>query len=342
MTERPAIPQESVSSAAESLVAANRAPSVSAVADMLGTDDLSAVMPRLQFWRMNRALKSAPHGALTEALVRSLDALGDDIGEISDRAVTKAASAAETTIQQVKKASDATIKTLTEKEAKATQDLAALNGRLDVLEAEAAKVKALGARITELESSLSEADTARNSARTRAEELGAEVSSLKERAEAAEAGQEKMQADLYQTMEERDSARQTLEAAEQTVAHLEQQISEQNAAVEEMQREAEDVQNRMKAEGYWLLDETDMSEVPKRLALATVRMSSLKAERDGLKEHLADVQHRLDQALKLLEVKAGSGPTILAHAAPAQAQVQAGGKVEKFPSGGGAQIEVVR
>ena len=341
MTERPAIPQESVSSAAESLVAANKAPSVMAVAEMMGSKDYAAIMPRLQFWRMNRALKSAPHGALTEALIRSLDPIGDDIADVAEATLRRASAVADQKAAEIRTAAEKKTGELEARNGKLTSDLQALNRRLDVLEAEAAKVKALASRVSELETALSESNEARARAKQRAEDLSAEVSAAAARAEKAEAALAATEQTLHRTAEERDSARQSLDAAEQTVTHLEQQLSAHQQATEELQREAEQVQQRMQAEGYWLLDESDMKEVPKRLALATVRMSALKAERDGLREHLAEVQHRLDQTLKLLEIRAGAGPTILAHAPTAPAA----GRIEQFPAKdqrSGPQIEVVR
>lgn len=340
--------KESVFHAADDVHAAGEQPTVVGIADALGIDDVAPIVPMLQEWRIRLHLNNgAPdEPGLWAALVRSLRPLEGDFSAVSGGAGQQAAlEVAQADLQ-------ADLDRVTADLTAAQSDAAALRTRLDEAESGAGDVAALEQRAVTAEAERDQAQADRDRLEVEKDALYATARAAESRADEAEAARKRVEevdriaaSTLKAAGDAQERAEEKARQFEEELAHAKQELARFEAAEEEARSDVAETQRRLSEEGDWMIKAEDWPELPRQLALATVRIASLRAERDRLQAHLADSQAQLERSHRLLEIRLSQptvAPTVVAAptqavapAAPANAASDAGEAPRR-------KIEVVR
>lgn len=311
MPEMDEMTSDAVFAAAETVLARGEPVDLESVRQELEVDDVAGILPRLQEWRVKRALTMSEGESLWDTLVNSLNDLGQDF--------TAYASALENRLMQ--EAADR-VATIT---GEAQEAIAEREQRIEELEKFEAAFEELEPKYEQLESDHEEvrtrldlAEEELQNAQEAMEQAEAHAQEAEQRAREAEesfqiAEQGRMQASeaLAETMEARLRADQRIRELDDQLASAEQELEDYRQAQAKAQTEADGHAEVQASEGDWLLGSEDWPELPRQLAVATARLAALRAERDMLKEQKVELKEQLGQAHRLLEIRLSTPTTVV-------------------------------
>lgn len=295
--------KEKIFQAADMLFQNEQVIDLSHVMEQVPSLDARAALPHLQFWRLQKALSVAQKGGIVKALVDSLAGLSDDVDYIIDQKMTIRTA-------EIQAVSDAEIGKLQAKVSAQEAIVADARERADKSES----------NLQEQQESMVMLEEKLDSARYVGSELVEKVDLLEAEKEAAEQRYEKLhnlkgqledemqalQSDLQNMRYSLDTAAEQASQSAERIDNLEKELLEQQKLREIAQEETVNMGQRMRLEGGWLLEDgvALSNDVTRQLAVSTMRIVELKAERDQLAERVKDMRSVVDKTHEIMEKQA--------------------------------------
>ena len=289
--------KEKIFQAADKLFEADQRVDLAHLAQTLGETVDRTYLPHLQFWRLQKALSVAEKGGIVTALVESLKLLPEDVQSLIDQQVAKAVAAeknADISKLQAKVAAQEVIvsqahqktqeqdQLLLEKQ----QECVDLENKLDM-------ARVLGSDLVEQVDKITDEKGA----------LEQQCSQLHEVGKVLEKDIEDLKFDLEKMRHSLDVAAEQASQSADKIDGLQSELNQQQELRKIALEETENMGQRLRLEGGWLLeDKVGLSDnTTRQLAVATMRIVELKAERDSLSVHLEDMRNVVNKTHSIME-----------------------------------------
>lgn len=337
--------------AADAIAARGEPVTVARLRDEIGAAELYPLIPLLQEWRIKRAIAESDPGEFWAAIVSSLGALMADAQEVAEQTATDSDRRARRMIERAEQDAALGVDDLHAQLAERAAESKLLREMLQEAQTEGERLHAELDSQNDAVASLPALDAERGAALAALRELQVSLREAEDRAAVAEADRREAERqreqtieDLSVTLQNRVGAESQLEALKDLLRRSEGELAMARIQTDKLAAETEALRKRTPPGDEWLLDQS-FDELPRQLAMAQSRISELKAEREGLKDRLADTKAQLAQANRLLELRL-TGPQMTmvpqAAAAPEHPRMSVPAEIDPDTLPRGGKVEIIR